>query len=111
METRYRHLLFVCQRTRPPGHPKGSCGACGSAALIDRLRSMVAERELHGEVRVAEAGCLDLCAQGSAVVAFSEDGNASGETWYVGVKPEDAEELFDSHVVRGERLARLVRQG
>jgi hypothetical protein len=33
----YKHHAFACFTQRPPGHPRGSCGASGAQPLWDRL--------------------------------------------------------------------------
>ena len=33
----FRHHVFCCYQQRPPGHPRGSCGASGAAPLWDHL--------------------------------------------------------------------------
>jgi pimeloyl-ACP methyl ester carboxylesterase len=33
----YKHHAFACFTQRPPGHPRGSCGALGAQPLWDRL--------------------------------------------------------------------------
>ena len=102
---RFKHILFVCQNEREAGNPKGSCKARGSESLLEQLKEQVKTHGLKGKVRVTASGCLDLCSKGCVVGAFSE---TLGDTWYTGVKPDDAKDLFEAHVLRGERLARLV---
>jgi (2Fe-2S) ferredoxin len=104
---RFRHLLFVCQKERPPDDPKGSCVGRGSAELLDRLKELTHEHGLKGQVRVTSSGCLDYCAKGITVFAFSP-GTPHAETWYTGLTPQDAERLFDRHVVEGQPLSERV---
>lgn len=104
---RFQHLLLVCQNQRDPDNPKGSCQSRGAAALLDRLKALIAEHRLKGRVRVTASGCLDYCARGCTVAAFSA-ARPGSETWYTRVRPEDADALFETHVLRGERLERLV---
>ena len=106
--SRFEHLLFVCQKERDPENPKGSCFHAGGPELLDRMKELTAEHKLKGRVRVTAAGCLDFCAQGSVVMALSKDPKL-GETWYTCAKAEDADELFASHVLRGEPLERLKK--
>ena len=104
---RFRHILFVCTNERAPGDPRGSCAARGAKELLGRLKALTHEHGLQGKVRATAAGCLDMCAGGCAVAVFSEEGPAP-QTWYVGVTPDDAEALFESHVLAGKRLERLT---
>ena len=104
---RFKHLLFVCNNERDADDPKGSCAHRGGDALAARLKELVAEHKLKGKVRVVRSGCLDYCAKGCVVTAFSGEGPV-GETWYTHATPADADALFESHVLKGERLERLV---
>lgn len=104
---RFRHLLFVCQKERAADDPKGSCAQRGSAALLDRLKELTGEHGLKGKVRVTASGCLDYCAKGITVFAYSP-GTDHEETWYTGLTPGDAERLFARHVVEGETLTERV---
>ena len=106
---RFRHLVFVCTNDRDPGDPRGSCTARGSAAILDRLKELTHEHKLKGKVRVTSSGCLDYCAKGCTVAVFSEDPSIR-ETWYTRVTPADADELFQKHILGGERLERLVER-
>lgn len=104
---RYRHLLLVCTHDRDASDPRGSCAARGSRELLGQLKGLAHE---HGEVetvRATASGCLGMCKRGCAVAVFSEDVPAA-ETWYCHVTPDDAEALFEGHVLGGERVERLV---
>jgi len=104
---RFDHILFACQNRRDESDKRGSCAARGSEALLTRLKDLVVEHKLGGKVRATGSGCLGLCAKGCSVAVFSRD-PALGETWYTHVQATDADELFRSHVLAGQRLARLV---
>lgn len=105
--SRYQHLMFVCQKERPADNPKGCCAHKGSAELLGRLKMLMATHGLQGKVRFTDSGCLDHCANGVTVFVFSP-GAEHPETWYEGLTPADAEELFEQHVIQGKRLTRCV---
>jgi len=67
-------------------------------ALIDEL----AAHNLDGKVEVRRTGCFGFCSQGPIVVIHPE------ETFYTHVKPEDAKEIVATHLVGGQRVARLL---
>jgi len=56
---------------------------------------------LRGKVRINASGCLDQCEHGINIVVYPE------QTWYGFVKPEDLDELVESHLVGGKPVARL----
>ena len=62
------------------------------------MKALTAEHGLKGKIRVTASGCLDFCGKGIALYAVS-DGE---ETWYGNVKPEEADAIFESHVLKGE---------
>lgn len=69
--------------------------------LLDRMKAEVAALGLKGRVRVTRSGCLDLCAKGCAVAAFSRDPDRK-ETWYTHLGADDAKGLIEAHCVRHE---------
>lgn len=97
---KFDHHIFICQNTREPGHPRGSCNSDGKSELLKLFKESVKKYKLDGKVRPNKAGCLDHCEHGSTVVIYPE------AVWYGGVKPEDVDEiveaLVDGHVI--ERL-------
>jgi (2Fe-2S) ferredoxin len=95
-----RHVL-VCLNTRPPGNPKGSCGDKGSEGVVDRLKTLVKERGLGGEVIVSRTGCLKHCSRGVTVAVHPDN------VWYAGVRPDDLDEILESHLRGGRRVERL----
>jgi (2Fe-2S) ferredoxin len=52
-------------------------------------------------VRINKAGCLDQCEHGPTVVVYPE------AVWYGNVKPEDAAEIVQEHLVSGRPVERL----
>ncbi len=100
-------MVFVCTNQRDESDPRGSCAARGSEQILDRLKELTHLHKLKGKVRVTRSGCLDFCAKGCTVAIFSEE-HSIRETWYTHVTPEDADALFEEHILGGKRLARLV---
>lgn len=91
----YRTHVFVC--TNGP-----YCGFDGNVeGLLSRLKQRVAEAGLGSEVRINRAGCLNQCGHGPNVVVYPDD------VWYNGVQVEDADEVFEEHIVRGRPVERL----
>jgi (2Fe-2S) ferredoxin len=99
--SKYDRHVFVCINERPKGHPKGCCLEKGSAEVRDAMKALVNTRGLKGRVRVNNAGCLDACSHGVAMVIYPEG------IWYGGVKPADVEEIVDRTILNGEVIERL----
>lgn len=95
------HHLFLCTNTRPPGHPKGSCGEKGSDAILTAFKSRIHERCLHGTIQVNASSCLKPCQWGPNAVVYPEG------TWYSGVSVEDVDAILDG-MLEGRPVERLL---
>jgi (2Fe-2S) ferredoxin len=94
--------IFVCTNQREPGHPRGCCNPDGSAELHRIFKTKLAKRGLKTLVRANKSGCLDQCELGPTVVVYPE------AIWYGHVRPDDVDEIIDSHIVGGRPVARLI---
>jgi len=66
------------------------------------FKKSVSEHGLKGEVRANQSGCLDACSFGPTVVVYPEG------VWYSVPHPEDAVEIVEKHLVKGEIVERLL---
>lgn len=96
-----RHV-FVCINEREPGNPKGCCKARGGIEVRDALKKALAAKGLAKIVRANNAGCLDQCEAGVAVVVYPE------QAWYGGVTVADIPELVEEHIIGGRCVTRLL---
>ncbi len=83
------------------------CGGTGcessKADLIYReLRRVAEERGVDNDVQIVKTGCFGFCEKGPIVKILPD------ESFYVDVKPEDATELIDEHVIKGRAVKRLM---
>jgi len=99
---KFEKHIFICTNQRPPGNPKKSCNASGEGELAQAFKVRLAERGLAKSVRSNKAGCLDQCDHGPTVVVYPE------AVWYGTVRPEDVEEIIESHIVGGVPVERLI---
>jgi (2Fe-2S) ferredoxin len=97
--------VFVCSQQRPPQHPRGSCAAAGSAALLLGFWSEAQKRASHDRVAITYSGCLGPCEGGPNVVVYPEG------VLYQGVKPGDVGEIFDEHLEGGRVVEGLRASG
>lgn len=93
--TQYRKHVFIC--TNGPYCPFDG----DTEALLKRLKKRVAEAGLSSEVRINRSGCLNQCGHGPNVVVYPE------AVWYCGVQAEDADALFEQHIVQDQPLEEL----
>jgi (2Fe-2S) ferredoxin len=97
----YERHIFVCENLRDESDPRGCCGRKGAGETIARLKKLTAEAGLKGRVRVNRCGCLGRCVDGASIVVYPE------AVWYRAVTPEDADEIFSEHLLKGHPVARL----
>jgi len=97
----FRLHVFCCTNRRPDDHPRGSCAARGSEPLRDYLKARTRELGIE-DVRINAAGCLDRCELGPNLVIYPEG------VWYHYRTRADLDEILDTHIVRGGRVARLM---
>ncbi len=90
--TREKHIL-VCHGT--------GCTSSKSPKIIENFRKIIAEKGIKN-VRVIQTGCFGLCAKGPIVIIRPED------TFYAMVKPEDCEEIINTHILEGKTVERLL---
>ena len=91
-DTREKHIL-VCHGT--------GCTSSKSAEILANFKTILKEKQIKN-VRVIKTGCFGLCAKGPIVIIRPED------TFYAMVKPEDCEEIIQTHIIEGNRVERLL---
>ena len=91
-DTREKHIL-VCQGT--------GCTSSKSPEILENFKRLIKEKNIQN-VRVIKTGCFGLCAKGPIVIIRPED------TFYAMVKPEDCEEIIESHILNGKIVDRLL---
>ena len=96
-----RHV-FVCTQNRPPAHPRGSCAAKGSTAVLQAFWGELQKRQAYEKVSITYSGCLGPCEQGTNVLVYPEG------VLYSGVTLADVDEIFTSHLEGGNPVTRLL---
>jgi NADH:ubiquinone oxidoreductase subunit F (NADH-binding)/(2Fe-2S) ferredoxin len=87
------HLL-VCGGT--------GCHAAESDAIVCNLRDELEAKGLLDSVQVILTGCFGFCEKGPIVKVMPDN------TFYVQVKPEDAQIIVEEHVIKGRKVNRLL---
>lgn len=95
-----RHV-FVCHNSRPADAARPSCTVDGKSDLHTRMQQLAKAAGLDGRVRINKSGCLDQCEHGPMMVVYPE------AVWYGNVRPEDAREIFEEHLLAGRPVERL----
>ncbi|MGQ0581386.1 MAG: (2Fe-2S) ferredoxin domain-containing protein [Reyranella sp.] len=102
-EPYYEAHVFCCTNRRPAGHPRGCCAERDGEALRDHMKSRAKDLGLKN-VRINSAGCLDRCELGPTLVIYPEG------VWYSCATREDINEVLETHMVKGQRVERLMLQ-
>ena len=78
------------------------CTSSDSIQIIENLRNEIKKADLEGSVEVHLTGCFGFCAKGPIVKVYPDD------VFYTQVKPEDASEIVQSHLVNHKVVERLL---
>lgn len=78
------------------------CVASGSLEFCAALEEPLRRHGLTGEVKVVETGCLGPCAIGPVAVVYPDG------VFYQNLKPEDAAEIVEEHLLKGRIVERLI---
>ena len=90
----FSNYIMVCGGT--------GCRASHSEHIITALRKELDEAGLSDQVQVIRTGCFGFCEQGPIVKTVPDN------TFYVSVKPEDAEAIIREHIIKGRKVERLL---
>jgi len=92
--SKYSMHLLVCGGT--------GCHASESDAIVWNLRDELEAKGLSEKVQVILTGCFGFCEKGPIVKVMPDN------TFYVKVKPEDAQEIVEEHIIKGRKVTRLL---
>jgi NADP-reducing hydrogenase subunit HndC len=94
--SKYSMHLLVCGGT--------GCHASESDAIVCNLRDELEAKGLMDTVQVILTGCFGFCEKGPIVKVMPDN------TFYVQVKPEDAQTIVEEHIIKGRKVTRLLYQ-
>ncbi|KRU24443.1 NADH dehydrogenase [Clostridium sporogenes] len=87
-------LILVCGGT--------GCKSADSYKIVENLKEEINKLGLQEEVKVSITGCFGFCEKGP-IVKINPD-----NVFYVKVIPEDAKEIAEKHLLKGEVVERLL---
>jgi (2Fe-2S) ferredoxin len=94
----YKRHVFVCTGG-------DTCPTQGDTEkYVKILRGEVIKAGLKVDVRINKSGCFSQCGHGPMMVVYPED------VWYCGVQESDLMEIFESHILNGKPVERLLYQ-
>ena len=92
--SQYTMYLLVCAGT--------GCSSSESNLLFEQLCDELNRKDLNTTVQVIRTGCFGFCEKGPIVKVLPDN------TFYTHVKPEDAKEIIDEHIIKGRKVTRLL---
>ena len=91
---KFKSHILICGGT--------GCQSSNSEAILNNLERELATKGLIEDVQVIRTGCFGFCEKGPIVNVLPDN------TFYVEVKPDDAQEIIDEHIIKGRRVNRLL---
>ncbi|MDY3976977.1 MAG: NADH-quinone oxidoreductase subunit NuoF [Candidatus Onthomorpha sp.] len=91
---KYKMHILVCGGT--------GCSASRSHEITKNLQAALKDKGLEDQVQVILTGCFGFCEKGPIVKVMPDN------TFYTEVKPEDALEIVEEHVIKGRKVKRLL---
>ena len=78
------------------------CSSSDSLEIIENLKYEIEKAGLSSQVEVQLTGCFGFCAKGPIVKVYPDD------VFYIQVKPEDAHDIIQKHIINNEIVERLL---
>lgn len=79
----------------------GACISSNAGSVKEAIEKAIVKAGLQNEVDVVTTGCMGTCELGPIMVIYPEG------VFYQKVKPEDAEEIIQEHLLKGRVVKRL----
>ncbi|MBE9537236.1 MAG: (2Fe-2S) ferredoxin domain-containing protein [Proteobacteria bacterium] len=95
-------MIFVCNKQRPAGHPRGSCAEKGAMDLPMAFSEALDSKNLFAKVSLATTGCLGPCHLGPLALVMP------GNVWYKGLTKGDVNDIVSEHIEGGKPVERLI---
>ncbi|MBN2215063.1 MAG: NADH-quinone oxidoreductase subunit NuoF [Bacteroidales bacterium] len=93
MTVKKKHIL-VCNGT--------SCQNVAHDEIFNNLKKELQNHGLEESAGLVRTACFGLCEKGPVIEIFPD------KVFYVQVKPEDAKEIVEEHIIRGKPVKRLL---
>ena len=87
-------LILVCGGT--------GCHASESNLIVKLFSEQIAAHGMEDKISAEITGCFGFCEKGPIVKIFPEN------VFYVHVKPSDVPEIFEEHLLKGQKVKRLL---
>ena len=78
------------------------CHASESNLIVKLFAEQIAAHGMEDKISAEITGCFGFCEKGPIVKVFPEN------VFYVHVKPSDVPEIFEEHLLKGQKVKRLL---
>ncbi len=92
----YKYHILICGGT--------SCSASKSDKIQSELKAIIEEKGLDNDIQIVTTGCFGSCEKGSNIKMMPDN------TYYSHVKPEDCREIIEEHIIKGNKVKRLLSE-
>ncbi|NLK21461.1 MAG: NADH-quinone oxidoreductase subunit NuoF [Epulopiscium sp.] len=92
--SKYKMHVLVCGGT--------GCVSSNSIQIVENIKSHLKENGMEDEVQVLKTGCFGFCEKGPIVKILPDN------TFYIQVRPEDAEVIVKEHLIKGRKVEKLL---
>ncbi len=89
-----KYHILVCSGT--------GCVSSRGNMVRERLEKEIRKRKLEERVKVFKTGCFGFCKLGPIIMIHPD------ETFYIKVEPQDVDNILTNHIVKGERVEKLL---
>jgi NADH:ubiquinone oxidoreductase subunit F (NADH-binding)/(2Fe-2S) ferredoxin len=87
-------MILICGGT--------GCQASDGKLIVEQFNRLIDANGLNGRVTASITGCFGFCEKGPIVKIFPDN------VFYVEVKPSDVPEIFQQHILKGQKVERLL---
>ncbi|MDD2287199.1 MAG: NAD(P)H-dependent oxidoreductase subunit E, partial [Bacteroidales bacterium] len=91
---KFKMHLLICGGT--------GCHASKSQEIAQNLKDILKDKGLDNEIQVILTGCFGFCEKGPIVKVMPDN------TFYTEVKPQDAIDIVEEHIIKGRKVTRLL---
>ncbi len=92
--SKYKIHILVCAGT--------GCSSSDSDLVYEMLMDELERKQLTDDIQIIRTGCFGFCEKGPIVKILPDN------TFYTEVKPTDAREIIEEHIIKGRRVDRLL---
>ena len=97
----YVKHIFICTNYRE-NESRCSCGNNASDQIRLKFVELLKKNKLNDNIRSNKSGCMNLCEYGPVIVIYPKG------IWYVNVKINDVEEIFQKSILKDEVIKHLL---